>query len=196
MKKSSQIHFSRAEYQEYLESDHWKGLRDKAMRNNPICFICENRPAAEPHHINYRNIYDVKLNDLVPVCRKCHNLIHSNRLFSRIKNKNHLKYCINHRNDICIINDKLIFKLENLHPIHQMEVVRYLGVRRELSMSELINGEIKFIDKLKLESIIYKDEMRQCNRNWQESNSNSGFGKPKGSQNRNQNRNREPFVKY
>lgn len=58
--------------EEYLKSDHWKKLRARKLRKNPICEICEKRKAVEPHHIRYRRIFDVTLKDLLSACRKCH----------------------------------------------------------------------------------------------------------------------------
>ena len=70
------VKYNRHEYRtEYLKSNEWKTLRDLIMATSPRCQICGNR-ASDVHHMVYRNIVDITINDLIPVCRKCHDLIH------------------------------------------------------------------------------------------------------------------------
>ena len=57
---------------EYLTSDHWKELRSRKLKETPFCENCGSGLKIEPHHINYRNLYDVELFDLKTLCRKCH----------------------------------------------------------------------------------------------------------------------------
>lgn len=60
----------------YLKSDHWRDLRKAKLKANPLCEKCTKARATEPHHLRYRNIFDVLLSDLISVCRKCHVEIH------------------------------------------------------------------------------------------------------------------------
>lgn len=58
--------------EEYLKSDHWLKLRAEKLRASPRCENCGSLKRLEPHHLDYRNLYDVGLDDLVTLCRKCH----------------------------------------------------------------------------------------------------------------------------
>lgn len=70
------VKYNRNEYrQEYLKSEDWKNLKNLVMSCQPICQCCSNK-ATDVHHMVYRNIVDVKISDLLPVCRKCHDIIH------------------------------------------------------------------------------------------------------------------------
>jgi hypothetical protein len=60
----------------YLKSDHWRDLRAAKLAANPVCERCKKRRSAEPHHLRYKNIFDVVLTDLLAVCRECHAEIH------------------------------------------------------------------------------------------------------------------------
>lgn len=70
------VKYTRKEYrEEYLKSEEWKSLRNLVLSSSPGCQCCKKR-ATEVHHMTYRNIVDIKITDLLPVCRACHNLIH------------------------------------------------------------------------------------------------------------------------
>ena len=72
------VKYTRKEYrEEYLQSEEWKKLRNLIMDSKPSCQCkgCKN-DACDPHHMVYRDIVDVKVSDILPVCRGCHNLIH------------------------------------------------------------------------------------------------------------------------
>jgi len=76
-KKTRYYYGDRNEYRnEYLKSEHWKELREKKLNINPICEKCGSDKRVEPHHLNYKNLYDVQLEDLRSLCRKCHKYIH------------------------------------------------------------------------------------------------------------------------
>lgn len=67
----------RAYYREvYLSSDHWKALRSRKLSANPVCECCGTSKRLDIHHLNYRNLYDVTLDDLQTLCRRCHHLEH------------------------------------------------------------------------------------------------------------------------
>ena len=81
---------TRWEYrQEYLHSDHWKELRAKVMKPGTRCFKCKAAKATDPHHLRYRKIYDVLPEDLVPVCRACHDLIESAKRIGFLKSEHY-----------------------------------------------------------------------------------------------------------
>lgn len=63
---------------EYLKSDHWRNLRlEKLAKSYARCFYCLRRDLSnDVHHLNYRNLYNVELDDLVVLCRTCHDKWH------------------------------------------------------------------------------------------------------------------------
>lgn len=62
----------------YLKSDHWKELRKRKLRANPTCQRCP-QPAIQVHHLRYKSIFDVTLDDLESVCVGCHGREHGRR---------------------------------------------------------------------------------------------------------------------
>lgn len=62
----------------YLKSDHWKSLRlEKLASTGAACCRCEHiDPSNDVHHLNYKNLWDVELMDLVVLCRPCHKKVH------------------------------------------------------------------------------------------------------------------------
>jgi 5-methylcytosine-specific restriction endonuclease McrA len=67
----------RYKYYEYLTSDKWKILREKVKeRDEYLCQECKIEKAEEVHHLNYDNIFNEKLSDLISVCTECHKKIH------------------------------------------------------------------------------------------------------------------------
>lgn len=63
----------------YLKSDHWKSLRDEKLTINPRCEKCKISVCLDVHHINYRGLYDVRMEDLQTLCRICHNQEHEEK---------------------------------------------------------------------------------------------------------------------
>ena len=67
-----QKEYRKSLYQKYLNSDHWKNLRKKAMeRDNYTCQICHKK-ATEVHHLTYENLNKEHLFELVALCHNCH----------------------------------------------------------------------------------------------------------------------------
>lgn len=68
---------TKEEYAEYLKTPHWKDLRARKIAAcGPRCQDCGNTRTIQVHHLRYRNIFDVLLDDLKVVCRVCHEKIH------------------------------------------------------------------------------------------------------------------------
>lgn len=77
---------TKTEYQVYLQSDHWKKLKARKLRaakkkatrkkSELKCMICGFIGHMEVHHLLYKNIYDVELEDLRLLCRTCHQTAH------------------------------------------------------------------------------------------------------------------------
>lgn len=62
----------------YLKSEHWANLRlSKLASVDARCQRCPTRDLSnDVHHLRYRNLYDVTEDDLLVLCRKCHDAIH------------------------------------------------------------------------------------------------------------------------
>ena len=69
----------------YLLSEHWKNLRKEKKKLNPVCEVCGSKKKLDVHHINYRSLYDVLLEDLQTLCRSCHKKKH--KFLNRLKKK-------------------------------------------------------------------------------------------------------------
>lgn len=63
-------------YKDYLKSKHWEDLKkEKLSKVKNVCAYCW-LDFQDTHHINYKNLLDVKTEDLRLSCRECHYLIH------------------------------------------------------------------------------------------------------------------------
>lgn len=64
-------------YQEYLKTDHWRCLRQKAIETHgDRCNACDSVHGIEVHHLQYHDLYSVTPDDLMPLCRVCHGYAH------------------------------------------------------------------------------------------------------------------------
>lgn len=67
----------RKRYDIYLESPEWKQRRQLVMlRAQGICEGCRLAQAADVHHLNYEDVGEEFLFQLVALCRKCHQRWH------------------------------------------------------------------------------------------------------------------------
>lgn len=61
----------------YLESDHWRDLRLRAFfHHGKRCHQCRSPHQLQVHHLRYRSIFDVTVEDLQILCDSCHKLEH------------------------------------------------------------------------------------------------------------------------
>jgi hypothetical protein len=71
------------DYKAYLQSTAWAKKRRRLITNNADadCYCCHTSHSYETpldlHHLTYERLGNELDTDLVPVCRKCHDLIHS-----------------------------------------------------------------------------------------------------------------------
>lgn len=63
----------------YLKSEEWRTLRDATIyRKRARCQLCGHvSKSNDVHHVVYRRIWDVRLNDLRVLCRNCHTWVHA-----------------------------------------------------------------------------------------------------------------------
>lgn len=63
-------------YAEYLQSDAWGEKRDRIMqRDRGTCRYC-GCGATDVHHKTYDRIFSESDDDLVAICRECHQFVH------------------------------------------------------------------------------------------------------------------------
>jgi 5-methylcytosine-specific restriction endonuclease McrA len=69
------------EYAKYIRSEGWKQRRDKfrTMWGNE-CACCQSKENLNVHHINYDNLGNEKLEDVVLLCKGCHIKAHKGKL--------------------------------------------------------------------------------------------------------------------
>ena len=65
-------------YREYLQSDHWKTLRQEALqRDGGECVQCGGRDNLQVNHLRYKNPWEAcVLDDVETLCRQCHREYH------------------------------------------------------------------------------------------------------------------------
>ena len=62
-------------YREYLESPHWEFVRDAALwAASYRCQLCRGQRDLQVHHNNYDCLGDETPDDLVVLCKKCHEI--------------------------------------------------------------------------------------------------------------------------
>lgn len=78
---SMSLHKARAigyrNYTEYLKSRHWRSLkRQYRLERNWSCYCCGVEDGLHLHHLTYERIGEEDLDDLLPLCERCHAAIH------------------------------------------------------------------------------------------------------------------------
>ncbi len=64
-------------YVDYLTSNDWKIIRGNIIkRDNYKCRICSNEENLRVHHLTYQNIFNEKDDDLITLCKECHEKEH------------------------------------------------------------------------------------------------------------------------
>ena len=77
----------RLKYYDYLHSEEWQAKRLQALvRDNFRCQLCGSGTNVQVHHINYENLHtDAELDDLVTLCKACHEKVHSTDLQAKFE---------------------------------------------------------------------------------------------------------------
>lgn len=71
---------NKEEYQEYLNSDYWKGIREEVYKRDDYkCRMCSSNKNLCVHHRNYNNIGNENLDELSTLCKDCHETFHKNK---------------------------------------------------------------------------------------------------------------------
>lgn len=67
-------------YPAYLQTQEWKIKREEVFRrDNYLCQFCHHYSATQVHHLSYDNIFNEPLEDLVAICRTCHDKHHNKK---------------------------------------------------------------------------------------------------------------------
>lgn len=67
-------------YDEYLASEHWADLRRRFYASKLFkgrCHACPSRTGLNVHHKTYKRLGHEWLQDLVALCRDCHQAVHA-----------------------------------------------------------------------------------------------------------------------
>lgn len=72
---SDTILISKEEKQYYLSTPEWQYRRQLIIQRDKVCRICKSS-ANEVHHLHYRTWKKERLQDLVLLCRGCHQKVH------------------------------------------------------------------------------------------------------------------------
>lgn len=66
-------------YEEYLQTDHWKQVRNKRMEmDSHKCVICGATDDLQVHHCSYERLWNENVDvDLMTLCKPCHKRIHA-----------------------------------------------------------------------------------------------------------------------
>lgn len=67
----------RQKYLDYLKSSEWRSIRDIAIQHwGSKCVLCCSVDRLQGHHRTYINLYHETVDDIVPLCYKCHKRHH------------------------------------------------------------------------------------------------------------------------
>jgi len=64
-------------YAEYLQTTHWHFKRSDALKRSKYrCQLCNSTKRLDVHHRTYENLGNEEPEDLIVLCRKCHEHFH------------------------------------------------------------------------------------------------------------------------
>lgn len=62
----------------YLHTPHWTALRERILRRDgKACASCGAKRGLDVHHVVYGNLFKEQPEELVTLCRRCHELAHT-----------------------------------------------------------------------------------------------------------------------
>ena len=65
------------EYRQYIRSDEWEKKREERLKKDGYkCQECGTAKNLEVHHITYERLGNEDINDLITLCKECHENIH------------------------------------------------------------------------------------------------------------------------
>ena len=82
---------TRIDYNKYLKSDYWKGIKEQVhKRDDYKCRLCNSEEGLHVHHRTYDFVEIEKLEELITLCKRCHNIFHKNN--SQHNYSTHIKH--------------------------------------------------------------------------------------------------------
>lgn len=73
------VRVARADYYAYLETPEWQAKRKAALhRAKGRCQVCNGSQRINVHHRTYERLGNERRDDLLVLCRDCHDLFHKN----------------------------------------------------------------------------------------------------------------------
>jgi len=67
---------NKAEYKEYLKTDHWVNFSKSVKKSTVLCEKCKHELCTEVHHLTYERLWKELRSDVVALCRHCHRDYH------------------------------------------------------------------------------------------------------------------------
>lgn len=67
------------EYNQYLDSSHWKHIRNIVLSRDLFCQVCFNRTSSQAHHLSYASYKKYGISfpiECIGVCDECHDALH------------------------------------------------------------------------------------------------------------------------
>ena len=70
----------KVDYQKYLASREWRLKRQEVIqRYGNVCWRCQDAPIENIHHLTYERVGHEEMDDLMGVCRPCHEYLSAER---------------------------------------------------------------------------------------------------------------------
>jgi ssDNA-binding Zn-finger/Zn-ribbon topoisomerase 1 len=70
-------------YKDYLKTKYWRGFRASVLSRRRYCQKCgilrTNKTIFNIHHINYKNLFNEKDEDIIVLCQDCHKKTHNTK---------------------------------------------------------------------------------------------------------------------
>jgi hypothetical protein len=69
-----------AGYESYMKSPAWKKKREQALKyHGKFCHLCKTPFSLHVHHLHYDTLYKEKMEDLMVLCKACHEGVHERK---------------------------------------------------------------------------------------------------------------------
>jgi 5-methylcytosine-specific restriction endonuclease McrA len=67
----------RIKYYQYLASEEWAQIKlDLYQLRGKKCEVCDSKQNIQVHHLTYKNVFNEEPEDLILLCKKCHEKEH------------------------------------------------------------------------------------------------------------------------
>lgn len=165
MKNQYNVHYSRHEYrEEYLKTDEWRAKSRLILERDKTCRICEKSKASDSHHLTYENLpFEDLDNDIIGVCRACHNKIHSWEVTARCREIRYIRKFFWLMNQKIKVSPSLVTKMNSLN-INAKKFLSGLFKKNLHDFDEFIGVRLPFRKYLKIKDFIKRFENKEMPR--------------------------------